>query len=190
MANPEGERALQKPGRAARWLVGACCAALGACNTSISDLENGDARPQIEMPPVEMTGVLFEGYHGDLRDLSVKATSATVDMKTKLAHLHDVQIGFADDPNSKMDISAPVGDFHLDGDDFALSGGVSGTTAADEHFKSQAITYVSKTRTIVSDVPVELHRSSVVMTANRMEFEVPTHKLHLWGNVHAKVKPQ
>jgi len=147
-------------------------------------------RPAVELPPVELTGVVFEGYHGDLRDLSVKATDATVDMKTHVAHLRDVSIGFADDPNSRMDIAAPVGDFHLDGDDFALSGGVEGTTAEDEHFKSEAVNYVSKTRMLVSDVPVELHRSSVIMTANRIQFEVGTSKLHLWGNVHARVKPQ
>jgi LPS export ABC transporter protein LptC len=177
-------------GRATRWLVGALGAAGVACGPSFSVFENGDSRPAVEMPPVELTGVVFEGFHGDLRDLSMKASSATVDMKTHVAHMRDVTIGFADDPNSKVDISAPQGDFHLDADDFELTGGVNGTTAADEHFKSDAVSYVAKTRVLVSEVPVELHRSSVVMTANRMEFEVPTHKLHLWGNVHAKVKPQ
>ena len=181
---------MSRAGRAARWLVGALCAASIACGgPSLSNVE-GMERPTVEIPPVELNGVVFEGYHGDLRDLSVKASSATVDMKTHIAHLRDVSIGFADDPNSKVDIAAPVGDFHLDGDDFALSGGVEGTTAEDEHFKSQAVNYVGKTRMLVSEVPVELHRSSVIMTANRMQFEVPTHRLHLWGNVHARVKPQ
>jgi LPS export ABC transporter protein LptC len=165
-------------------------AATLACGSSLSSLENGDARPAIEMPPIELTGVVFEGYHGVLRDLSVVSASATVDMTTHIAHLRDVTIGFADDPNSKVDISAPQGDFHLDADDFALSGGVSGTTAADEHFKSDAVSYVAETRVLVSEVPVELHRSSVVMTGNRMEFEVGTHRLRLWGNVRARVKPQ
>jgi len=177
-------------GRGARWVVSALAALALACGPSLSALENGDTRPAVEMPPVELTDVLFEGFHGDLRDLSMKASSATVDMKTHIAHMHDVTIGFADDPNSKVDIAAPQGDFHLDADDFELSGGVHGTTAADEHFKSEAVSYVSKTRVLISEVPVELDRSSVIMTANRMEFTVPTHKLHLWGDVHAKVKPQ
>ncbi len=178
-------------GRATRWLVGAVsAAAVAGCNGGLDVLEGSGPRAPIQMPPIEMERVVFEGYHGDLRDLSVTAASATVDMTSKLANLRDVSIGFAAEDAGKVQISAPVGQFHLEADDFKLTNGVHGETAEGQHFTTEAASYVSSRRVIVSDTPVELRRQSVVLTASRMELEIPTHTLRLFGNVKARVQPK
>jgi LPS export ABC transporter protein LptC len=151
-------------------------------------LEPSGSHAPIELPPVELEGVVFEGYHGDLRDLSVTAASASVDMAAHVAKLQAVSIGFSTEDASKVEVAAPEGQFRLDGDDFALSGGVTGTTAEGERFATDAARYVSKTRTIESDSPVELRRTNLVLTASGMVLEVPTHKLRLNGNVRARVQ--
>lgn len=177
-----------------RWLAGALrgaalAAALG-CSSGLDMLDNGGTHGPIELPPIEMERVVFEGYHGDLRDLSVTAASATVDMTGHVASLRQVSIGFSTEDASKVEIAAPVGEFHLDRDDFTLSDGVHGQTAEGERFTTDAVHYVAKRRVIASDSPVELRRSNLVLSASGMELEVATHKLRLTGNVRARVQPK
>jgi LPS export ABC transporter protein LptC len=174
-----------------RWLVGAMSAAtVVGCSSGLDVLEGRGPREPIELPPIEMERVLFEGYHGDLPDLSVTAVSATVDMSAHVANLRDVSIGFAAEDAGKVGISAPAGQFHLDADDFTLTGGVHGQTAEGQRFTTDAVRYVADRRVIESEGPVELRRASVVLTATGMELEVPTHKLRLMGNVKARVQPK
>ena len=168
-------------------LSGAALVALG-CSSGLDLLENGGTHPAIELPPIELQGVVFEGYHGDLQDLLVTADSATVDMTQHVANLREVSIGFSAEDASKVSIAAPVGQFHLDKDDFTLSDGVHGTTAEGQSFTTDAVRYLSSRRVIVSDSAVELRRLNLLVTASGMELEVPTHKLHLTGNVRARVQ--
>jgi LPS export ABC transporter protein LptC len=181
-------------GRATRWLVGALGAssllAAFGCSSGLDLLESGGGHDSIEIPPIELTGVVFEGYRGDLRDLSVNAAEATVDMTAHVANLRQVSIGFSAEDASQVEISAPTGQFHLDADDFTLSDGVRGKTAEGETFTTDAVRYVSKRRVIESDSRVELSRTNLVVTATGMELEVPTHKLRLTGNVRARVQSQ
>ncbi|MFI5317012.1 MAG: LPS export ABC transporter periplasmic protein LptC [Myxococcota bacterium] len=167
-------------------------AATLACNSNLDALEIGVVRPVVEMPPIEMEGVRFEGYHGDLRDVSVIASSAIVDMKSNFADLREVSISFASDDEGagKISIAAPVGEFHLDVDDFKLSKGVTGETEEGQRFTTDTARYIGSRRVIVSDVPVELRRDNLVVSAAGMEMEVATHRLRLNGNVRARVKPK
>ena len=165
------------------------CLSLG-CGPSTDFLESGGSRAEVPVPPIEMDGVIYEGYHGDLQDLLVTAAGATVDMVTHVANLRDVSIHFATEDASKVEIAAPHGQFHLDKDDFTLTDGVTGTTEEGQRFKTQAVHYVGSRRVIASDSPVELRRDNLVLTATGMELEVATHTLHLVGNVRARVQPR
>ena len=162
--------------------------ALG-CGSPFEALDSGPRGP-VQIPPIALEGVVFEGYHGDLRDLSVTAASAVVDTATKLARLSDVAIGFAGEDTGRIQISAPIGDFQLDGDDFTLSGGVSGSTGEGEAFTTDEVHYVAKRRVLESADPVEIARSNVVLNATGMELELAHQKLRLLGNVRARVKPE
>lgn len=180
-------RAGRGPGRGA--CLGLVCLSLG-CGPSADFLESAGPRPATVVPPIQMERVIYEGYHGDLQDLLVTAAAATVDMVTKVANLEDVSIHFATDEASKVEIAAPRGQFHLDRDDFTLTDGVTGTTEEGQRFKTQAVRYIGTRRVIASDTPVELRRDNLVLTATGMELEVATHKLHLVGNVKARVQPR
>jgi LPS export ABC transporter protein LptC len=163
-------------------------AALG-CGSPLEVLEANGHGP-VQIPPIALKQIVFEGYHGDLRDLSVTAASAVVDTTTQIAHLSDVAIGFAGDESGRVEISAPVGDFHLDGDDFTLSGGVKGSTGEGEHFTTTSVRYVAKQRMLHSDDPVVIARSNVEITGKGMELELAHQKLRLLGSVRARVQPQ
>jgi LPS export ABC transporter protein LptC len=89
-----------------------------------------------------------------------------------------------------VQIGSPKGQFHLDGDDFTLTEGVTGTTEEGQRFTTEAVRYLGKQRVLVSETPVEMRRATLVLTATGMELEVPTHKLHLTGNVRARVMPK
>ncbi len=177
-----------------RWIARALCAPLSlvvlGCNSGFDVLENAGPHGPIELPPIQLEHVVFEGYHGDLRDLQVTAVSATVDLGGKVAQLRDVSIGLEGEETGDVTISAPTGEFHLDADDFKLSDGVTGKTAEGERFATKAVRYLSKRRVIESDSPVELRRTNLVLSASGMELEVPTHKLRLTGNVQARVQPK
>ena len=153
-------------------------------------LDNAGSHPTVEVPPIEMEHVIFEGYHGDLKDLAVTAKAATVDMATHVANLRDVVIHFAAEDQSKVEIAAPAGQFHLDGDDFTLTDGVTGETEEGQKFKTEAVHYIAKRRVIASNTPVELLRDKLRLTATGMELEVASHKLRLTGNVQARLQPK
>jgi LPS export ABC transporter protein LptC len=175
------------PGRGV--CVALVCLSLG-CGPATDFLDAGGSRPAVQPPPIQMEHVIYEGYHGDLQDLLVTAAGATVDMVTKVANLRDVSIHFATEDASKVEISAPHGQFHLDRDDFTLTDGVTGTTEEGQRFKTQAVRYIGERRVIASSTPVELRRDKLLLTATGMELEVGTHKLHLTGNVKATVQPK
>src|SRR5215471_16747584 len=156
-------------------------AGLCACGSTLEGFEPG-SRPQVQIPPIAMDGVLFEGYHGDLQDLTVTAASAVVDTTAQLAHLSDVAIGFAGDENGRVQIAAPLGEFKLDGDDFTLSGGVSGSTALGESFTTQEVRYIAKRRVLHSDDPVSIARGNVELSGKGMDLELAHQKLRLLGN--------
>jgi LPS export ABC transporter protein LptC len=170
------------------WIAPWVAAALG-CGSPLEALDVSGRAP-VQIPPIALEQVVFEGYHGDLRDLSVTAASAVVDTATQIAHLSDVAIGFAGDESGRVEISAPVGEFRLDGDDFALSGGVSGSTGEGERFTTDAVQYVAKRRLLHSDAPVVIARSNVEISGTGMELELAHQKLRLLGSVRARVKPQ
>jgi len=150
----------------------------------------GSARGPVKIPPITLEKILFEGYHGDLQDLTVTAATATVDTNTQTAQLSDVAIGFAGDESGRIQIAAPTGVFQLDGDDFTLSGGVSGSTAEGEQFTTASVKYIAKRRVLHSDDPVKIVRSNVDLSGKGMELELAHQKLRLLGNVRAKVKPE
>src|SRR5262245_14459175 len=190
---PEGERVVQrKPAtktRTAALSAWATAAAALGCGSPLEALDSG-SRAEVKIPPIALESVVFEGYHGDLQDLSVTAASAVVDTATQIAHLTDVAIGFEGEQNDKVQIHAPTGEFRLDGDDFALSGGVSGSTGEGESFTTKAVRYVAKKRLLQSDDPVEIVRSKVVLSSAGMELELAHQKLRLLGSVRARVKPE
>jgi hypothetical protein len=92
--------------------------ALG-CGAGVDPFDQAPAAPPA-LPPVQLDIVVFEGFHGDLRDLSVTAASASVDMLGKRAELRSVSIGVTSEERGKLSISAPHGEFRLDKDDFAV----------------------------------------------------------------------
>ena len=174
-------------------LLSAWALAVGAlgCGSPLEALEgNGSGRGPVQIPPIALESVVFEGYHGDLRDLSVTAASAVVDTATQVAHLSDVAIGFAGQDKERVQIQAPVGEFQLDGDDFTLSGGVKGSTGEGERFTTDEVRYLAKRRVLHSDDPVEIARANVLLSAAGMELELANQKLRLLGSVRARVLPE
>jgi len=184
---PEGSGAVQRRAMTSG-MAALAAAALAGCGSPLEGLDTG-TRAQVQIPPIALQKILFEGYHGDLQDLTVTAATAVVDTATQIAHLSDVAIGFAGD-DGRIEIAAPVGDFRLDGDDFTLSGGVSGSTAEGERFTTVSVKYISKRRVLHSDDAVKILRSNVDLSGNGMELELAHQKLRLLGNVRAKVKPE
>ena len=171
---------------------GACAALASASLACSSALEGLDpvrpARP--EAPPAQLEGVLFEGYHGELRDLFVTSESASVDMVGRVAQLSGVRLALAEPTRGPIEVAAPTGEFKLDHDDFLLSGGVEGTAAKGERFKTDRLQYVAEKRELVSHDPVSLERDSFVVRADGLELDLVTRHLRLTGRVEAKVKPR
>ena len=141
----------------------------------------------MNVPPAELQGVAFEGYRGELRDLSVTSRTATVDMAGKVALLEDVTLSFTEESRGKLEVSAPHGEFKLDKDDFVLTGGVTGSAQAGERFSTASVHYVAANRQLVSTVPVELRRDDLVLRADGMQLGLEQRHLKLIGQVEARV---
>jgi len=133
--------------------------------------------------------VIFEGYRGESRDLSVTAEKATVDMVARVAALERVTFTFSEGSRGPIDVSAPSGELKLDQDDFVLSGGVTGGAREGERFSTETVRYVAAKRELVSSTPVELQRENLVLRADGMTLGLDARRLRLIGKVQARVAP-
>jgi LPS export ABC transporter protein LptC len=166
-------------------LLGLCL----ACGPALDGLVPR-APASMTLPPAELEGVVFEGYKGELRDLSVTSRKATVDMIGRVASLEDVKLSFSEASRGRLEVGAPLGEFKLDQDDFVLSGGVVGSAQEGERFSTDAVRYVAERRELVSTSPVELRRANLVLRADGMELGLDQRRLRLIGKVEARVVPR
>jgi LPS export ABC transporter protein LptC len=167
------------------------CMLCAACGNGIDALATNAASSGLpSLPPAELTGVIFEGYRGELRDLSVTAQKARVDMVARTADLQDVKLSFSEGTRGRIEVAAPVGEFKLDGDDFELRGGVVGSAQEGERFATDEVRYVAAKRELVSATPVELRRSNLVLRADGMKLGLEQRRLRLIGAVQARVVPR
>ncbi|MGH9885785.1 MAG: LPS export ABC transporter periplasmic protein LptC [bacterium] len=156
-----------------------------------SALEGLDPEPPTAMslPPAELSGVVFEGYRGELRDLSVTSEKAVVDMVRRVASLDDEKLSFSEESRGKLEVGAPHGEFKLDADDFVLTGGVVGSAQEGERFSTDSVHYVAAKRELVSTTPVELRRENLVLRADGMQLGLDQRRLKMIGKVEARVVP-
>ena len=140
-----------------------------------------------ELPPIELEGVIFEGYRGELRELSVTAERARIDLAARVADLEQVKFSFSENDRGRIEVAAPNGALELDEDDFVLSGGVSGSAQEGERFSTEQIRYLAASRRLVSATPVELRRAYLLVRANGMELGLEERRLRLIGQVRAEV---
>ncbi len=172
-----------------------CLAALAAACVSAacsSELDALAPRREIAkgLPPAELQGVIFEGYRGEQRELKVTADAATIDMIGRIADLAGVTLRFSEDSRGQIEVAAPTGELELDRDDFVLSGGVVGSAQAGERFTTDSVTYVAKTRELVSKSPVRLERTNLELRADGMTLGLEERRLRLVGKVEARVVPR
>lgn len=154
-----------------------------------ADLPGFDAprSAAVQLPPIELEGVIFEGYRGELRELSVTAERARIDLTSRVADLDHVKFSFSEKDRGQIEVAAPSGALELDADDFVLSGGVSGSAQEGERFSTEQIRYLAASRRLVSSTPVELQRAELLVRANGMELGLDERRLRLIGQVRAEV---
>ena len=184
--------------RVRKWIRGgesiaalALCFACAACGNGLDVLGTSTSPSEPPgLPPAELRGVVFEGYHGELRDLSVTAQAATVDMVRRVAELADVKLSFTEGSRGRIEVAAPIGEFKLDQDDFELSGGVVGSAQEGERFATDRVRFIAAKRELQSSSPVELRRSNLVLRADGMTLGLDQRRLRLTGDVVARVVPR
>lgn len=181
-----GRRAHARAGSALAAVLAAC--SLG-CSSALEALDPAGPRG-LELPPAELTGVQFEGYRGELRDVLVTAAAATVDMGERKARLRQVSIAFSEATRGAIEVTAPAGEFRLDQDDFVLTGGVAGSARAGERFRTDTLRYDSAMQLLASESPVSIDRANLDLRADRMTLELDSRRLRLTGNVQARVVPR
>ena len=134
--------------------------------------------------------MIFEGYRGEQRELSVTAEKATIDLVARVAALEHVTFRFSEGDRGQIEVAAPTGELKLDADDFDLSGGVVGSAQAGERFSTESVRYVASSRQLVSTTPVELQRANLLLRADGMTLGLDARRLRLVGQVQARVVPR
>ena len=161
------------------------CTLLGACG--IEDLAAPRVSVPAVLPPAELRGVIFEGFSGGIRDAEVRAAEARIDTEERVALLRGVNIGFSDARRGWVEIWAVRGTLDLDTEDFLLSGGVEGRTAAGDRFSTAQLEYRRDGQKLWSDAPVRLDRANMQLYAEGMEFDLADRRVVLTGKVEARV---
>jgi LPS export ABC transporter protein LptC len=165
----------------------ACAAGLAAC--SPPELERAVA-PGLEAPPLVLRGIALEGWTGAVRDLSVEASQATVDLEGRVARLEQVRISLAGGETGPLQVRSPSGEFDLARDVLWLRGGVEGQTHPGERFSTAELRFDQESGRLHSAHPVRIERANLDLTASAMDLDLGARRLSLHGAVRAGLRPE
>ena len=159
--------------------VAALAALLSGCGGELQPL----AKPSLELPPVLMETVRFEGFAGAHRDVEVRATRARIDTSQRVAHLEGVRIEFRDPEHGPVSIRAQEGSLDLAADDFVLHGRVEGQLGAGEQFRTSEVRYDAEAGRVWTDQPVLVLRQNLRLEGDGLEIDLGDRKLTIRGHV-------
>jgi LPS export ABC transporter protein LptC len=142
------------------------------------------------MAPLRLRGVALEGWSGGVRDLSVEAREAVVDLELRVAQLEQVRIGVSGTNGGALEVEAPTGEFDLTRDALALRGGVEGRTEPGERFTTEEVHFDQELGRLRSDDPVRLQRPGLDLRASSMDLDLRARRLKLKGAVSAALQPR
>lgn len=157
-------------------------ALLAACRP-VGDLSAAPGLPELERA-TELTGVVFEGYSLDLRDVEVRAASARFDLASNAIHLERVDVAFREDPGL-VELEADEGLVVMEREDFVLTGNVNGTTGGGERFYTEELRFDGAERRLWSESPVRVERAALTLRGDGMEVDLATLRLRFIGRVRA-----
>ena len=151
-----------------------------------------DPRPEApeggpELPPIALAQAVFESYAGERREVAVRARSARIDPRTRIAGLEEVEIEFAGGLGPPLRVRSARGEFDLERDDFALAGGVEGATAGGARFRTRELRYVEASGQLVGESPVWLRNGRMTLRAGGMRVDVAGQRVRLTGEVVAEL---
>jgi len=139
---------------------------------------------------VLLRGVALEGWTGAVRELSVEASKATVDLEARVAALDQVRIALSGSAAGDLEVHAPSGEFDLARDALWLRGGVVGRTQPGERFTTEEVRLDQATGRLYSEHPVHLERPNLDLTASTMDLDLHARRLRLQGAVRAELLPK
>lgn len=163
--------------------LGGAAAALLAC--SPPELERAAA---LEVPPLLLRGIALEGWTGAVRELSVEASQATIDLEGRVALLEQVRISLAGGEAGPLEVRSPSGEFDLARDVLWLRGGVEGQTRPGERFSTAELRFDQESGRLHSAQPVRIERPNLDLTASAMDLDLGARRLSLHGAVRAELR--
>lgn len=140
--------------------------------------------------PTELRGVVVEGFRDDAREFEVRAASASVEMRERLARLRRVEIAFEDPVRGHVQLRADEGRLPLDRDEFVLEGNVAGSSSGGERFETSRLYYGGEQRRLWTDQPVRVERGSLLLTGRGMELDLEDRRIRFTGRVQATTGPR
>ena len=157
--------------------------ALG-CGADLSSLRPTD----LELPPVQLETVRFEGYRAGARDLEVFAASARIDPIERVAYLERVRIVLSDPIQGDVSIRSERARLDLEADDFTLQGVVEGSIGEGQHFRTSEVHYDADKELLWTDRDVSVQRSNLQLEGRGMEVDLRARKLRIRGNVRTRLE--
>jgi LPS export ABC transporter protein LptC len=162
-------------------------ALLLACSLKPGLAERPDSLESLA--PIELEGVVFEGFTNGTRGLRVEAERASIDAVGAHAQLFEVGIAFAGSERGDVQIRSRRAALDLGREDAVLEGGVDGQTRAGERFRTETLRYDRAAAELVSDGPVRLERENLDVEAEGMRLDLEGRRLVLRGGVRTRLSP-
>jgi hypothetical protein len=179
-----------RAGRVGRTIRRSAAVAIALLGLACSPVDlGGGAEPGGALPPVRLRGVALEGWSGAVRELSVEASDATIDLDARVARLEWIRIALSGSEVGPLEVKAPSGEFDLARDALWLRGGVEGRTQPGERFSTAEVSFDQEAGRLHSDRPVSLSRPNLQLTADGMDLDLRSRRLRLTGAVRAQLEP-
>jgi len=166
------------------------CSVLGSLVMGCSPLDLDERAAPQEVPPVTLRGVVVEGWNEGVRDLSLRADQASIDLATRVAGLDRVTISLSGAEARQLEVKAPRGEFDLQHDALRLLGGVEGHTRPGERFTTEELHYEQETGRLRSEKPVHIQRPNLDLSAHGMEVDLGARRVRLHGSVRAELRSE
>lgn len=139
---------------------------------------------------IELTGLTFVASRAGQREILLRSSRATLNLKARTAELFVVSAEVVDASEQRdFAIECERAVVEIETQNFLAEGAVRGHTGEGQVFKTESVLYDRETAELYSPTPVELTDASGSLRGDGFRYDVEERRFELLGNVRVEQGP-
>ena len=138
----------------------------------------------LDSPPLRITGMTFVGSRGALRELVLRARTATFRPEQGIAELEGVSAEVSEGEGGRsFSMTCRRAELNIETNDFLAEGDVEGATGDGRHYSAPWVRYANDKAVLYTDAPVRMVDDTGVFRGDGFRYHVKERRFQLLGNV-------